>query len=652
MQLDSERISGRRVVWAALTGAVTGLLAIPLWFLIVGVLDPDSTMPITRDLSADSEGLYPREGMFFWTRPHSVLRLNGISRERPWNCVFVVSTYCPDPALLPEVVFAVDGTETARIRVTNADQVVRIPVRADPSREGASFQIDCSTVFVPGPPDPRELGIVIRSITVHPEGSGLRFPVNRLLYPAIFGACAMGAALGFILGAVPWAIVAAALQALGMVMLLHHGTTFEVGYGVTVLRFSLWLAVAGVVAALVWMRLLKGKVDSADRAVLVVAVAVTCLNLLVLLHPQKPVMDDVMHVHRLQYLLRGRYFFTAIPEGGFEYPQAIGLYLLAAPFTLMTPDCLSLLHIILVVSVAAAGLMLYVAIRRQWNDATVAVLAVVGIQVFPVVFDALGRASMANLFAINVSILAVSVLVSIGRDGWSPSRLIVATLLIVLALISHFIVLMVFVPTLVIIAVFYIVCGQQETKRRGREVLVVTAVAAAISFGLYYRAFMPLYVKQFVRVADVVRGVTPRDWRANESYAPRQLPEQTPYAPGGASIGLRLQSVPRYVSICIGWPLVVLCAIGIWRLLARRADERLTLAIVGWFLASVLVVALGILTPMNMRPYLVFAPAGAVLAAAGAAWMWRAGRPWQVVLIGLAGWSLWNALQSRAVWLV
>ena len=56
------------------------------------------------------------------------------------------------------------------------------------------------------------------------------------------------------------------------------------------------------------------------------------LELLALLHPNMPIGDTLFHAHRFQDVLGGRYYFTSIAPGNYQFPYAPGLYVFAIPF--------------------------------------------------------------------------------------------------------------------------------------------------------------------------------------------------------------------------------------------------------------------------------------------------------------------------------
>ena len=70
---------------------------------------------------------------------------------------------------------------------------------------------------------------------------------------------------------------------------------------------------------------------------------------------------------------------------------------------------------------------------------------------------------------------------------------------------------------------------------------------------------------------------------------------------GGRTIRDRLFGVPYSVGITIGAPVLLFAFLGATEMALRRTGDRLVLALGGWSLACALFLALGILTPVDMR---------------------------------------------------
>jgi 4-amino-4-deoxy-L-arabinose transferase-like glycosyltransferase len=119
---------------------------------------------------------------------------------------------------------------------------------------------------------------------------------------------------------------------------------------------------------------------------------------------------------------------------------------------------------------------------------------------------------------------------------------------------------------------------------------------------VYYAYFIPIYRTEFARIGHETAAAA-RD-------------------AGGRTIADRLGGVPYSLGITIGTPALLFAALGAVVLAARHTGDRLTLAIGGWMLACALFLALGVLTPVDMRYYLAALPAVAITAGTGAAWAW------------------------------
>jgi hypothetical protein len=152
-----------------------------------------------------------------------------------------------------------------------------------------------------------------------------------------------------------------------------------------------------------------------------------------------------------------------------------------------------------------------------------------------------------------------------------------------------------------------------------RAVLAATAAAVLIAVGLYYGHFGETYRTEFARIG---------------AEAASNAPDA-----GGRTAFDRLAGVPRSAQLYLGAPLLLLAAIGAWRLFMRRARDRGTLAILGWGTACVLFLVLGILTPVDMRYYLASIPALAVAGSAGASWLWTAGPLHRTAAAALLAWA-------------
>jgi hypothetical protein len=104
--------------------------------------------------------------------------------------------------------------------------------------------------------------------------------------------------------------------------------------------------------------------------------------------------------------------------------------------------------------------------------------------------------------------------------------------------------------------------------------------------------------------------------------------------------------VPFYLQAYFGSGALMLAAAGAWHLFRSGARDPLTLAIAGWTLSCLLFLAVGILTPVDMRYYLASIPAVAIAGAIGASVLWsRRGVPRMIGGL-LVAWVLWVGVRT------
>src|SRR6185436_8529652 len=144
------------------------------------------------------------------------------------------------------------------------------------------------------------------------------------------------------------------------------------------------------------------------RMAIAVSAAVLYLKILGLVHPSKLVIDAVFHAHRLEWVMAGRYYFTQPMPDGVTFPYAIGLYVFAAPWTILTHDYVTLLRVIVCTAQVLAGALLYPVIVKGWNDRAAALMAVVLFNLVPLPYGLLGNANLTNTFGEAVAVAAVA----------------------------------------------------------------------------------------------------------------------------------------------------------------------------------------------------------------------------------------------------
>ena len=297
---------------------------------------------------------------------------------------------------------------------------------------------------------------------------------------------------------------------------------------------------------------------------------------------------------------------------------------------------MALLRIIACSADAAAGLLLYTIVVRGWGTRLAAAMAVAIYHLIPLDFAVLTTGNLTNAFAQSVAVGGLALMAddAVRLERWSATALLAVVLAV--AYLSHTGTLAIlFVATLATVALFWL-HGGPALRSAAAAITIATMAAAVLAVVLYYAHFMDTYRAEFARIGHETATA------ASDA--------------GGRTIGDRFKAVPYNVSAYIGAPVMLFAFLGAVELSRRRAHDRLILTLAGWALSCVAFLALGILTPVDMRYYLAAVPVIAIAAAYGAAWAWKEGWPlhrtlWRVtaavflvatISMGFHNW--WHAL--------
>ena len=596
-------------------------------------------------------GFYPpeREGdlTFAWTSGRADLVLAGLRRDRTWSCAARLRSARSAP---PHLEILVDGLpEVSRAAPADFEDVAfRIDPRASRSDTRLTFAV--SPTVVPGPQDPRPLGVQVDRISCAPaDGAALPLPASAwnaaVAVPAVFAAAAA------VCGAAPAAALAlGAIVAGAGIVPLSAGVAAFTPFAHVMLLLGLWLP-AVAAGLMLSAEAIRGRAVTSFTAVFVVsASAAVYLQLLGLLHPSKPPIDVVFQTHRFDGVLAGHYFFTQPMPGGVSFPYAIGLYLFAAPWAPLTADHATLLRIVVCASDAMAYVLLFWLVLRVWKDRVAAAATLMLAFTLPIAFEVIGNANLTNEFGHAASTAALAI--GAGLAGSRRWRLHAAVLTAVctLALVSHVSTFALLAATLTFLAALEWWIGGPELRRPARTLLVVVAVSAALAFAGYYGRFMDVY-REALRV---------RTGQAAAPASPSQPVAETVRGQTAASLAGRVEDALRQSAGWAGWPLLLLGAIGAWRVVAERRRDPATLAIGACAIAYAAFVGVAVMrvqpayqrytVEFVSRVVLAVSPGLLLLAGAGASWGLRSGvlaKLAAVLLIaaafGMAGlhWSAW-----------
>lgn len=605
---------------AALLGAA--LLAIfsavnPVLSLEFGLHPPRVVRGIFAPERDDASGL-----TFVWTQDEMVLRLPGLDRSVPWTFDARLRAARPDPRQNPDLTFYADGV-LLETRAAPADfEHVRITIPPRPGRRGATIAMRTSSTFVPGPGDQRALGVMVDAITITPDGIPL--PPRSAFRAVVIAGAALGAALAIIgLTAGSTAIGAIVLSA-GAAALLVRGAAPHTSYPDTVVTVALWIAALLVVVTVAVQRVRREPLRNTARFAAAFSTGALFLELLVLLHPDMPIGDAMFHAHRFQGVLGGNVYFTSIAPGGYLFPYPPGLYVFASLFADLAVRGnadMTLLRIIVLSVDTVVSILLYATVARTSKDRTAAAATVAIYHLVPLGFSVATTGNLTNAFAQSVSVAALCLLAlpAMGLERRWLLPALAGTLAV--AFLSHTSTFPLLLGACMLTAALMLLRGGPALRPRGVTVLWAATLAFAAAVALYYGHFGDTYRSEFARIgAETAAGAADA---------------------GGRGIGTRAALVPFYLRLNFGIPVLVLAAAGAWRMFREGTRDPLTLTTAGWALSCLAFLALGVLTPVDMRYYLAAVPVIAIAAATGASLLWSRAGTSRALAVGLLAWAVW-----------
>ena len=426
----------RRALLAGVAGAAIGPACLLVLYGLNSRLAAEFDVTPPRQLS----GVYEAErddnsGLTFaWTGEVLALRLPGLDRRVPWTLELRARSA---RAETPELTFYADGVEITTVPSSPDFSAVRVDIPAKPERRGLTITIGSSSTVVPGPHDPRKLGIMLDRLELSTAGFA-RAPPTALAAAAIWTA---GAAAGLaMVGAGAIAIASVTLFfALSAAALLAHGFAPFGDYPETLATLA---ALAWLACVVTWLLMGWTHRDGHSwfpSVVLAVSTGFVVLKLSVLLHPNMPVGDAMFHAHRFHDVLGGRLYFTSIAPGNYSFPYPPGLYVFAMPFADLVrrgPADMTLLRTIVIAIDAVAAAVLAWGLVRGGASRVAAACALVLYHVVPLDYRIATVGNLTNAFAQSLAVLALAVMVAPFARRRGVELLLITTTLLA-AFLSH-----------------------------------------------------------------------------------------------------------------------------------------------------------------------------------------------------------------------
>jgi hypothetical protein len=568
---------------------------------------------------------------FVWTAARAIVVLPDLDRRDGWSCRARVRGARPAGLPQPAVSVSVDARAGTVVTATNDYQDVGVEV---PAQGGADVTLAITSIptFVPGTGDRRELGVQVDRIACHPADRSFALPPRGAMTTAAMTGAAFAAMLAAMRLTSWLALTGAIVVAAGLAVPLSTGPAVYLrDYLDRVLRAGLVIPAAAVLLVIGLERWRRGRLSVAARLVVAVSAGMLLLKLVALLHPVKPLVDALFHAHRLEWVLDGRYYFTQPMPDGVRFPYAIGLYVFASPWAVLTRDHVALLRIVVSASEAVAIGLMYPTIAGAWGARGTAVAAVALLHAAPLPYVVIGNANLTFAFSQAAALAAMTVAVAWApRIGTVPAAAGLWALA-GLAFLSHVGTFPLLFVALVALAVLMAVFGGSALRAHAVAVALAAVLAATLSVAVYYAHFPEVYESLGRVQARTTGSVTPPAASSGETGEEE--------AQGTTSTVPRSTRALRALELAVGsagWPLVALAALGAWRLAATRTRDRLTLAVSAWLLSWIGFVLASVLAPVDPRfqrytdefidrvNYATL-PAVAMLGAYGSSWAWRSG---------------------------
>ena len=374
---------------------------------------------------------------FRWSTGDSLVRLENLPRQTRLRVEVRVKALRPRDVPLPQLRFTANGATvfetlsapglvTYRFGVTLREDSLLLGIHPD--------------VFVPADydrEDDRVLGVQVFSVSVQPLGGELPWaaPATQMI---LAGALLLAAGL---LAGLPIAVssLATCLLLGGFAYLLGQDSVpFSPYPQRAAVLAAVTLAASGILRAVLsrvkWLA-------PTERAILTgVLAGGLLLKLAGLFYPLFFSSDAEFHANRLLEVMEGNLFTTSVTQHDppFRIPYPVSLYVLAAPFSAVGLDTISVLKTLTALADIGVGLALAFLGARFLHDVRAGILAAAIYQLVPLNFLAFSSGNFTNLFGAAATVVFVCLLLTASRGGGSLSVVTGTFLASLIALTAHF----------------------------------------------------------------------------------------------------------------------------------------------------------------------------------------------------------------------
>ena len=575
-----------RAWWPALLATLTlgGLLGLALerW-------SPPPVADVARGgEEAFLSGAWPREltrqGPQRWAATRALYRFEGLP---PGPVEVEVSVR---QALTP-VTVAADGLVLGQLDGARRSLAARLERRGGPLRLEllAEGRVTGS----------RRLGVLLDRVAARPAQRAWLTPraLALLLVPGL-----LTLALAGLARARPAAALAlgAAVMLTAVAALWPSGLYFSPAAPALAAGLSLGLLGAGGFAA--WQ---ERRVAGAGTWAIFALLAALAVHGVAGTSPLMVVSDAVFHANKLAATAGGDFFPVSVTQHArpFKFPYGVSFYALLAPLQKAGLEAVLLVRAGAALSGLLASAALFGLLAARPARAALAVLA---LQLLPVTFDMLSYGNLSNVFAQALTV---------GFFAWWAGRArgggLVGGLLLAAAALAHF-------SAAVVLAVLCaaLACAGRAELRADRARLVALGLGLLLT-ALYYGQFAGLVLEQLPRLREGAGSGAQAGQGTLAALASQAL------------WGLARWGAPALLLACAGRP--------------RPSAGRLERDLVAFWASGVVLLALAVATPLEVRYLYALTLPLAVAVADGTLRLWAHGPAARLAALGLLGGQAWIA---------
>jgi hypothetical protein len=630
---------GRRFLSAARSPELYIALAAALVLFFLGyrtqpvyTIDVGGTLdlPFTSGMNATENN---SEFNYRWTTGESRIDLPGIGRQ-DYNVKLKIQGWRPNGEPSPALRVRVNGEDAGSFQTTSAPAEYDVAVKAGQIDRG-DLSISLETPTFSPENDSRDLGVVVDWVKVEPAQAG---SLLTLPAPGQVGWLLLAVGLAYVtfrqvrVAGRPalWASLALSLSLALLLAFCREWLTIFSSQLVVVMGMAFLLAVCSLLA-LDFLRVRRGLILPVWQVGGLVGLFVLAFVVRygVMVYPQFLSSDLGFHVHRLEYVLNGNFFFSAQLPSGADAPYPPAYYILLAPFAWVVQDRSLLLRFVSSLLEASGVFVIFYLLRKLRGDGFAGIVGGIVYAFSPIAFLTFSAGNYTNIFGQYVSLLlfaALALMVQARRITLAAFAGV--TLLVLLTFTSHYGMLLAAFGAVGVLVVYVAILAPRALKRNAALLALSLVIALAIAYALYYSHFNDLILAQISAVS-----------------------------PGAASGGghvLDLQTllsgaraIARLTKNYLGLLPAVAGLVGLVVIGQRENRDGLFLVLLAWFTAAAVFAVFGQVVDLTVRYHYFVVPAVAIGAGSFFSLLWRRG--WAGLLfVSLS--LVFFAWQGLSVW--